>query len=87
MDAEASARACLGRVNVRVALHREWASHSPFLKPNLRTSFEPHRVAIETTDGRSLLASRHIAPSRRSMSVRMAYSGVMTTMPRFWAIT
>ena len=41
----------LDDVNVRVALRREWASHSPFLKPNLRTSFEPHRVAIETTDG------------------------------------
>ena len=41
----------LDDVNVRVALRREWASHSPFLKPNLRTSFEPHRVAIEATDG------------------------------------
>lgn len=41
----------LDDVNVRVALRREWTSHSPFLKPNLRTSFEPHRVAIETTDG------------------------------------
>jgi hypothetical protein len=38
-------------VNVRVALRREWASHFPFGKPHLRTSFEPHRVAIETTDG------------------------------------
>jgi hypothetical protein len=42
----------LADVHVRVALRREWASHSPFLKPDLRTSFEPHRVAIETTDGR-----------------------------------
>ena len=42
----------LDDVNVRVALRREWASHSPFVKPNLRTSFEPHRVAIEATDGR-----------------------------------
>ena len=41
----------LDDVKVRVALHREWASHSPFIKPNLRTSFEPHRVAIEKTDG------------------------------------
>ena len=39
-------------VNVRVALRREWASHSPFVEPNWQTSFEPHRVAIETTDGR-----------------------------------
>ena len=42
----------LDDVNVRVALRREWASHSPFVKPHLRTSFEPNRVAIETTDGR-----------------------------------
>jgi hypothetical protein len=45
-------QAVLDDVNVRVALHREWASHAPFVEPNLRTSFEPHRVAIETTDGR-----------------------------------
>ena len=38
-------------VNVRVALRREWASHSPFVEPDWRTSFEPHRVAIEATDG------------------------------------
>ena len=42
----------LDDVNVRVALRREWASHSPFGEPNMRTSFEPHRVAIETTEGR-----------------------------------
>jgi hypothetical protein len=41
----------LDDVNVRVALRRQWASHSPFLDSTLRTSFEPHRVAIETTDG------------------------------------
>jgi hypothetical protein len=41
----------LDDIDVRVALRTEWASHSPFVKPNLRTSFEPHRVAIETTDG------------------------------------
>jgi hypothetical protein len=38
-------------VRVRVALRREWASHSPFGGSHLRTSFEPHRVAIEATDG------------------------------------
>jgi len=42
----------LDDVNVRVALRREWASHAPFGKPHMRTSFEPNRVAIETTDGR-----------------------------------
>ena len=39
-------------VNVRVALRREWAAYSPFVEPKWRTSFEPHRVAIETTDRR-----------------------------------
>ena len=42
----------LDDVNVRVALRREWASHAPFLQPDLRTSFEPDRVAIEATGGR-----------------------------------
>jgi hypothetical protein len=42
----------LDDVWVRVALHREWASHAPFVQSTWRTSFEPHRVAIETTDGR-----------------------------------
>jgi hypothetical protein len=42
----------LDDVNVRVDLRRQWTSHSPFLKPDLRTSVEPHRVTIETTDGR-----------------------------------
>ena len=39
-------------VTVRVAVRRPWASHAPFVEPTWRTSFEPHRVAIETTDGR-----------------------------------
>jgi hypothetical protein len=43
----------LDDVRVRVALRRAGASHSPFLKPDLRTSFEPHRVAIDTTDDAS----------------------------------
>jgi hypothetical protein len=41
----------LDDVRVRVDLRREWASHWPFGAPDLRTSFHPHRVAIETTDG------------------------------------
>lgn len=42
----------LDDVTVRVALHRQWASHTPFPIAELRTSFEPHRVAIESVDGR-----------------------------------
>ncbi|MGH8474387.1 MAG: hypothetical protein ACRER2_01205 [Methylococcales bacterium] len=39
---------------VTVSLHKQKASHEPFLKPNQRTSVEPNRVAIETFDGRIL---------------------------------
>jgi hypothetical protein len=43
----------LDRVNVQVALTREWASHSPFLAAAQRSVFEPpQRIAIETTDGK-----------------------------------
>lgn len=43
----------LDKVNVQVALTREWASHSPFLAAAQRSVFEPpQRIAIETTDGK-----------------------------------
>ena len=43
----------LDKVNVKVDLTREWASHSPFLASNQRSVFEPpQRVAIETTTGK-----------------------------------
>src|SRR5262245_57042312 len=38
-------------VHVRVDLRKAWASHWPFGAPNLRTSFQPDRVAIETAEG------------------------------------
>src|SRR6266849_7581855 len=41
----------LNDVQVTADLRKEWASHWPFTKPNLHTSFQPNRVAIETTDG------------------------------------
>jgi hypothetical protein len=44
----------LDDVHVRVALRREWASHSPFLRPDQRTSFTPERIAIEASDGRTI---------------------------------
>ena len=50
----------LDDVDVRVALRREWASHFPFGAPGLRTSFEPHRVAVEATDGR--VVEERLAP-------------------------
>jgi hypothetical protein len=42
----------LDDVRVSVGLREAWASHRPFGAPDLRTSFQPHRVAIETTEGR-----------------------------------
>lgn len=44
----------IAEVDVRVALQHEWASHSAFNAAGLRTSFAPHRVALETHDGRVL---------------------------------
>jgi len=42
----------LADVNVLVNLRREWTSHEPFTRPNLRTSVEPQRVSIETIEGK-----------------------------------
>jgi hypothetical protein len=44
----------LDDVRVRVDLRKEWASHWPFGAPDLRTSFQPRRVAIETTEGQTV---------------------------------
>jgi hypothetical protein len=38
-------------VHVTVDLREEWTSHRPFGQPNRHTSFQPNRVAIETSDG------------------------------------
>jgi hypothetical protein len=38
-------------VHITVDLRREWASHRPFGHPNRHTSFQPDRVAIETSSG------------------------------------
>ncbi|MEU0851222.1 hypothetical protein ABZ387_25130 [Streptomyces flaveolus] len=40
-----------GHAAVRVDLHRQHASHSPFTAPRLRTSVTAERVAVETDDG------------------------------------
>jgi hypothetical protein len=62
----------LADVHVHVALRREWASHAPFIEPTWRTSFEPGRVAIETTDGR--VVDERFAP-------RDAFAGHVLTTP------
>ena len=41
----------LDDVHLTVDLRKEWASHWPFVKANQRTSFQPDRIAIETSDG------------------------------------
>jgi hypothetical protein len=38
-------------VHITADLRKEWASHRPFGEPNRHTSFQPDRVAIETSDG------------------------------------
>ena len=42
----------LDDVHLTVDLRKEWASHRPFGQPNRHSSFQPDRVAIETSDGR-----------------------------------
>jgi hypothetical protein len=44
----------LDDVRVRVNLRKAWVSHRPFGAADLRTSFQPHRVAIETTEGQTV---------------------------------
>jgi len=44
----------LDDVRVRVDPRKERASHWPFGTPDLRTSFQPGRVAIETTEGQTV---------------------------------
>ena len=41
----------LERASVKVALRKERASHWPFAPTDHRSSFTPHRVAIETSEG------------------------------------
>jgi hypothetical protein len=38
-------------VHLTVDLRKEWASHWPFGQPDRHTSFQPNRVAIETSNG------------------------------------
>jgi hypothetical protein len=59
-------------VRVRLALHHEWASHAPFVEAAWRTSFEPHRVAIETAEGQ--VVAERLAP-------RDSFAGHMLDTP------
>jgi hypothetical protein len=55
----------VGASHVTVSLHRQWASHSPFLEPAHRTSFNGERVAIETLNGQVVEAREN---TRRSFA-------------------
>jgi len=48
----------LDDVHITVDLRKEWASHRPFAEANRHSSFQPDRVAIETSDG-------HVVEERR----------------------
>jgi hypothetical protein len=52
----------MDEVSVRVHLREPRASHFPFTAPHLRTSFQPHRVAIEDAAGK--VASELLEPRR-----------------------
>ncbi|MFT4113887.1 hypothetical protein, partial [Silvibacterium sp.] len=41
----------LDDVNVTVDLKHQWASHAPFGAPDVRSSFQRERVALEKSDG------------------------------------
>ena len=41
----------LADVHLTIDLRKEWVSHRPFGKPDRHSSFQPDRVAIETSDG------------------------------------
>jgi len=41
-------------VNVTVHLRNEWTEHSPFRRADQHTSFQPDRIAIESSDGEVL---------------------------------
>jgi hypothetical protein len=53
----------VGASHVAVALHCQWASHSPFLEPTHSTAFNAEHVAIETEDGLVLEARENTRQS------------------------
>ena len=44
----------LSAADVKVDLKREFTSHSPITNPSQKSSFTPDRIAIETTDGKTV---------------------------------
>jgi hypothetical protein len=56
----------VGESQLTMSLHRQWASHSPFLESAHRTSFMGERVAIETQDG-------HVVEAREN--TRQSFAG------------
>ena len=64
----------LDDVSVLVDLRKEWVSLRPFGAPNLRATFQPHRVAIETTEGRTVEELRRPRDSFKGHSLDTPWS-------------
>jgi len=56
----------LYHVRVRVDLRKEWVSHWPFGAPDLRTSFQPRRVAVFGESGAAIGAAGRITSTQTS---------------------
>ncbi len=54
----------LDDVHLTVDLRKEWASHRPFGQQNRHSSFQPDRVAIETSDGEAWRRLKVTFPER-----------------------
>jgi hypothetical protein len=67
----------LDKVNVKVDLTREWASHSPFLATDQRSVFEPpQRIAIETTTGKVIEELRNPRDSFKGHTLETPWSNL-----------
>jgi hypothetical protein len=61
---------------VTASLHVQKASHEPFLASNQRTSVEPHRVAIETLDGKIIEERLHPRDSFKGHSMETPWDRI-----------
>ena len=72
----------LDDVYVTVDLRKEWASHRPFGQPDRRSSFQPDRVAIETSNGNVVEEHPiHASPSKVTSSTRRGTACNWRTSP------
>ena len=62
--------------NVTVGIRSEWASHAPFGASGARSSFEPHRVALESPTGEVLEELRKPRASFASHTLETPWSAL-----------